>query len=233
MADPHPPGAVTLSAQGPSLVKAALSRTGGVEERVVRAWRAWLASLATDAEAATAAAHLYAELPVTTREAWLDALAEDAPAIAVPGAALYGPLLAVEGDPARRQRICEQGDISPEPSDRVCRALLGFGAQGSQVAVLVQPLYLDFVRVLVCRFVRGRGFDAVHQAPIVRDGDAPQPGDHLEGAVLRAACPHAVVDEVAHAVVAHRRAGRELPVPLCRSADLFSPRRDATLRARG
>jgi len=39
-----------------------------VEPRVRAAWRAWLSSLATDAEAAMAAAHLYAELPDDARD---------------------------------------------------------------------------------------------------------------------------------------------------------------------
>ena len=121
----------------------------------------------------------------------------------------------------------------PQSSDTLSRALLGRAVGGLSVAVLVQPLYLDFVRVLVCRFIGGRGFEAVHQVPIVRDPDAPQPGDVLEGVVLRPAGPNAVVDELAHAVVAHRRAGRELPVPLRRSADLFSARRSAPARCNG
>ena len=224
MADSQPALPAAVSATEPSVVKAALSRAQGMDQRVARAWRTWLASLATDADAAIAAAHLYAELPGAVREAWLDALLEDAPLVQAPRAALYGPLLAVERDVARRRRICEQGGVTPRPSDAVGRALVGRGASGRSVAVVVQPLYLDFVRVLICCYVRGRGFDTVHQEIIIRDGDAPQAGDVVSGVRLLAASPHALVDEVAHAVVAHGRAARQLPRPLRGWADLFSPR---------
>ena len=217
---------------GPALAKA--SRGGGADtdERFDRAWRAWLASLATDAEAAMGAAHLYAELPSEPRDAWLDALVEDAPKVDVPIAALYGPLLVVEDDPGRRRRICTASGLTPFAADRVGRALRGTVAD-AVVAVVVQPLYLDFVRIIVCRYVRGRGFDVVYQQPLVREGDVPRVGDAVEGALVRSACPDAVVDELAHAVVAHRRRERPLPRPLRAWADLFSPRRDIPLRVDG
>jgi hypothetical protein len=215
---------------GPALAKASRTDGSDADPRFVRAWRAWLASLATDAEAATGAAHLYAELPSEPRVAWLDALVEDAPKVDVPVAALYGPLLVVEDDPQRRMRICAESGLTPFAADRVGRALRG-SAEDAVVAVVVQPLYLDFVRVIICRYLRGHGFDVVYQQPLVRDGDVPRVGDRIEGAVLRSACPDAVVDELAHAVVAHRRRKRPLPRPLRAWADLFSPRRDIPLRA--
>ncbi|MBW2525721.1 MAG: hypothetical protein JRI23_16175 [Deltaproteobacteria bacterium] len=211
---------------GPALAKASRAAAGATERRFVRAWRAWLASLATDAEAATAAAHLYAELSHAPRDAWLDALAEDAPQVGVPVAALYGPLLAVEDDPQRRRRICAESGLEPFASDRVGRALRGRVAD-AVVVVLVQPLYLDFVRIIVCRFACGRGLEVVYQHPLVREVDAPRSGDVVEDVVVRPACADAVVDELAHAVVAHRRLGREMPAPLRACADLFSPRRSA------
>jgi len=192
--------------------------------RVRGAWHAWLASLATDAEAATAAAHLYAELPAEARDAWLDALVEDAPKLEVPGVAVYGPLLAVESDPKRCERIRRESKTTLGPLTEVRRALLGTAPGGVRITVLVIPLYLSFVRVLVCRIIKDKGFDWVRQDPIVRDCDAPVAGTCLLGVELLSTSQRAVVDELSHAVLAHRRSGRELPPLLCACADLFSAR---------
>ena len=193
------------------------------DARLQGAWRAWLSSLATDADAVAAAAHLYAELPPEARDAWLDALAEDAPKLDVPGVAIYGPLLAVENDPARRLRIGEGAGVALAPMSEVLRALLGTATGGARAAVLVIRLYLDFVRVLMCRFERDRGFRWVKQDVIVHLDDAPLPGDQLEGIELYASSAEAVVDELSHAVLAHRRSGRELPQLLRDCAELFGP----------
>src|SRR5262245_28843214 len=83
----------------------ALRSAGHLDPRLLAAWHQWLAALATDAEAAIAASHVYGELASGARDAWLNALAEDAPRLAVPAVAIYAPLLAVESDPARRERI--------------------------------------------------------------------------------------------------------------------------------
>src|SRR5580692_12560826 len=69
------------------------------------AWRTWLSALATDADAAMAAALAYESLPPESRDAWLDALAHDRSMLDVPAVALYAPLLAVESDGGRRERI--------------------------------------------------------------------------------------------------------------------------------
>src|SRR5512145_1018128 len=71
------------------------------DPRLLAAWHEWLRALATDADAAIAAAQVYHDLPEQAREAWLDALTEDSPALAVPAVAIYAPLLAVEADPGR------------------------------------------------------------------------------------------------------------------------------------
>ncbi len=193
-----------------------------VDAHVRGAWQAWLSSLATDANAATAAAHLYAELPAHVRDAWLAALAEDAPDLNVPEAAIYGPLLAVEVDPSRQDRIKRAANTTLGPITEVKRALLGTAAGGVRLAVLVIPLYLDFVRVLWCRLVKDRGFEWVRQDPIVRDADAPDKGTVIDGIKLYPSSRDAVVDELAHAVLAQRRQGRELPQLLRDCADLFS-----------
>ncbi|MBM4357090.1 MAG: hypothetical protein FJ096_03185 [Deltaproteobacteria bacterium] len=186
------------------------------------AWQVWLATLATDANAATVAAQLYSELPAEARDAWLSALAEDAPLVGVPEAAMYGPLLAVEADPSRIDRMQRAANTTLGSINEVKRALLGTAAGGVRLAVLVIPLYLDFVRVLVCRIVKDRGFDWVRQVPIVREADAPDRGSVIDDVKLYACSRDAVVDELAHAVLAQRRMGRELPQVLRDCADLFS-----------
>lgn len=196
------------------------SETGS--QRIRHSWQAWLSSLATDAQAATAAAQLYAELPDAGRDAWLDALEEDAPLLKVPHAAIYGPLLAVESDAARHARIRESAGMAIGPVTDVSRALLGTASGGVRVAVLVIPLYLDFVRLLVCCFTKDEGFDWVRQEPIVRVENAPKKGDEIDGVKLYSSSAEAVIDELAHAVLAHTRGGQQLPQLLRDCADLFS-----------
>jgi len=198
------------------------ANTGAVDAHVRGAWQVWLATLATDANAATVAAQLYSELPAEARDAWLSALAEDAPLVGVPEAAMYGPLLAVEADPSRIDRMQRAANTTLGSINEVKRALLGTAAGGVRLAVLVIPLYLDFVRVLVCRIVKDRGFDWVRQVPIVREADAPDRGSVIDDVKLYACSRDAVVDELAHAVLAQRRMGRELPQVLRDCADLFS-----------
>ncbi|MEM1029950.1 MAG: hypothetical protein AAF928_06900 [Myxococcota bacterium] len=200
------------------------STTVTTTPRAHRAWRSWLQSLATDAEAVTAAAHLYGELPPDARDAWLQALDEDMPALDVPEVAVYGPLLAVETDPERLGRLRERAGRALGPVSRVDRALLGTASGGVRLSVLVIPLYLDFVRILVCRLVKHQGFDWVQQDPFVPVADAPVPGSVIEGVKLYASSTEAVVDELAHAVLAHRRRGRAVPALLKDCADLFSAR---------
>ncbi len=221
----HPPNVSAPSGAKPEGTAAPqVPPVEAADSRVRGAWHAWLSSLATDAEAATAAAHLYAELPAEARDAWLDALAEDAPKLDVPGVAVYGPLLAVESDPSRCERIRRASKATIGPLTEVRRALLGTAPGGVRITVLVIPLYLSFVRVLVCRIVKDRGFEWAKQDPIVCDADAPVAGTRLQGVELFATSQRAVIDELAHAVLANRRKGLELP-PLMRAwADVFSAR---------
>jgi hypothetical protein len=186
------------------------------------AWKAWLSSLATDAEAATAAAHMYAGMPAATRDALLDALEEDAPTLEVPGMAVYGPLLAVESDPDRKARIRARTGGALQPMTEIKRALLATGGGGVRVAALVIPLYLDFVRLLVCRFVKDQGFDWVRQDPFLLVAEAPVRGTRIDGMELLPSSSESVVDELAHAVLAHRRSGRDMPRLLRECSDIFS-----------
>jgi hypothetical protein len=194
------------------------------EARLVEAWREWLRALATDAEAALAAAIAYRELGGDARDEWLGALEQDADLISVPKFAVYAPLLAVESDPERRARI--QRAVGPMDSATPSVAAQGFQGvsdTGVRIAVLVTPLYLDFVQVLACAYRQDMGFDWVRHDPIVDRGRAPSHGQRIEGILLETTPLHAVIDDLAHAVLAHRRSGRELPEALRVFADLFGP----------
>ncbi len=113
------------------------------------AWQAWLQVLADDAEAALAAALTYEALAPAEREAWLDALDEDAPEILAPRESLYAPLLLVEEDETRRARIasrCGDAQLRGTP-----RAWSGMREDGVRVCVVVSPLWLRFVETLALR----------------------------------------------------------------------------------
>lgn len=196
--------------------------TEPVDPRVRKAWQTWLETLATDSEAATAAASLYGELPAEGRDAWLDALEEDAPQLGVPLLAVYGPLLAVEQDPSRAARIRAEAGRSLGPITEVRRALLGTSPEGHRVAAFVIPLYLDFVRLLVCRYAKDAGFEWVRQDPFVRASEAPVSGTVIDGVEVFSCSREVVIDELAHAVLAHRRRQGDVPQLLRDCADLFS-----------
>jgi hypothetical protein len=196
----------------------------GADERVRAAWNAWLSALATDPEAALAAALAYEALDGAGRTLWLDALDQDAPQLSVPIVAVYAPLLSVETDPARRARIevavGESGDVPRRP---VGRALRGVATNGDRVVAVVMPLYLDFVHVLACRIRPHDGFVWARRDPIVHDREAPRLRSELEGILLEQTPLKPVVEELAHAVLAHRRSGRDMPDSLRVFVDLFQP----------
>lgn len=195
-----------------------------VDPRFVEAWREWLAALATDADSALAAAHVYEQLEPDGRDAWLDALVEDGPELAVPLVALYAPLLSVEVDPVRRARIEEALALSlasPQERRRRVRAYRGLLKNGERITVLVTPLYLEFVKVLACRYAPDRGFSWVRDAPMSHHKDAPSDGTILDGVRLESTPLPVIVEELARAILAARRAGADLPPSLSGYASLF------------
>jgi hypothetical protein len=208
--------------------------SAGDDVRYARAWRVWLGALAHDPEAAWAAALTYRSLDAQGRDAWLDALDVDAPDVGAPPIALYAPILAVEDDPDRRARIettlLRHG--APAPKEHL-RGLRG-AVDGSprRVLVLVHPLYLDFVEVLTCTLEAEHGFLDVRHDPIRLAEKAPHAGDQIDGVEVEAVPVEALIEELAHAVVAHRRRGQELPEPLARFVDLFAPRPELVDRGR-
>ncbi len=194
------------------------------EARLLDAWREWLRALATDAEAALAAAIAYRELDGAARDTWLRALEQDAELIAVPKFAVYAPLLAVEADPERRARIQRAvGPLDAATPRVAAQAFQGVSKNGMRLAVLVSPLYLDFVQVLACAYRPDMGFDWVRHDPIVERRGAPRHGDTIETVTLEAAPLPALIDDLALAVLAHRRSGQPLPEALRIYADLFAP----------
>lgn len=197
----------------------------GTDTRVLDAWCEWLGALATDAEAALAAAIAYRELDANGRTSWLNALEQDSVRLKVPRIAVYAPLLAVESDPERRDRITYAmgpAELEAQPRGAV-QALEAQRPDGLRIATIVVPLYLDFVQVLACAYRPERGFSWVRHDPIVDAKRAPRPGDDLDGAALERTPLKALIDELSRAVLSHRRSGRELPEALRVFADLFGP----------
>ena len=195
--------------------------------RVVAAWDAWLRALATDAEAALAAASTYASLDPRGRRRWLAALAVDVPRLGVPRLAVYAPLLSVETEPTLIEKIREGLAVDEAslglPAAISARALRGVTTNGARIVVLVVPVYLAFVRVIVCKFHAEEGFHWARHEPLVHDNDAPRGTGRIEGVRLEPTPLSPVVEELAHAVLAHRRRGQPLPEALQTVTFLFSP----------
>ena len=227
-------------------------REAGLDPRVLGAWRSWLSALASDAEAALAAAMAYSSLGDDARNAWLDALEADAASVDVPKIALYAPLLAVEADGARRARMTDAlsggddanaafvGDFASDAASdssregasnrsgapsRPIEALAGTTASGDSVCVILLPVYLDFVEMLVCRYHPDTGIVSAHHDPLRHASDAPRASEREveEGVLLRPAPLRMVVEDLAHAVVADRREGRDAPPEVMRFSHLFVP----------
>jgi hypothetical protein len=199
-----------------------------VEPRILAAWREWLAALAKDPDSAIAAAHVYGSLTAEGRDAWLTAVEEDGPKLGVPIVALYAPLLSVETDASRIERISQAiiGAATPHSTKRTV-ALRGVSFDSMRVAALIAPLYADFVQVLWCRYSPHRGFDWVRLDPILREEDAPKDRDSLEGVALEATPLKLVVEELALAILAQRRLGQEIPRSMVGFANLFDANPDA------
>jgi hypothetical protein len=191
----------------------------GSDPRVALAFRAWLEALATDPEAVTAAAMAYESLASDGRDAWLDALVVEAPSLRAPALALYAPLLGVETDPARRARIeaALAAAPAPERARGPLRCLHGVDNAGASVAAIVVPLYLDFVEVLVCRYDPDVGISAARRGPLLHASDVwsgERALREVDGTAVSESSLSFVIEGLAHALVADRRAGRPPPEPL-------------------
>jgi len=192
------------------------------------AWRSWLSAMASDAEAAMAAALAYESLNDAARDAWLDALAVDAPFVQVPRVALYAPLLAVESDERRRARIVAALALSQTPpAERTragARALRSGGFEGRIACVVLSPLYLDFVELLACVYDVREGISFARHEPLCHRDQVTARAAALLGDVALSPSPLAdVVEELAHAVVADKRGGRDAPAAVAKFTHLFGP----------
>lgn len=200
-----------------SVKRVAASRASGKDAHAHAAWRKWLSALATDADAALAAALAYESLTPEGREAWLAALAADAPEVSVPAVALYAPLLGVEEDPIRKLRIAARVGELPLSMPR---AHAGAG-KGARDCLIVKHLYLEFVELLECRYDPEAGvLDAAHD-PLVHQREVELRLSRKKPA-LRERPLREIVEELAHAVVADGRARRATPAALVRYIDLFA-----------
>jgi hypothetical protein len=202
-----------------------VAETTSPSPRARAAWRAWLSALAVDAEAALAAALTYESLDAVARDAFLDAIDEDADAIDVPKIAIYAPFLAVENDPLRKERLektlgsANEHAHDPHASRRALSGRIG----EEQLTVLVLPLYLGFVEVLACRWSHERGCVSAEHEPL-RAAREFQRAKIWDGVELEDTPFDAAIEELAHAVVTTtRRQGRTFDA-LVPFADLFSLR---------
>jgi hypothetical protein len=199
---------------------AANERVTSIDPRTHAAWRTWLAALAHDADAVTAAALAYEQLDPAGRSAWLDALEADASDVGVPRVALYAPLLGVEQDDERRARIAKNVEGAARRSTP-SRALAG-GSGADRICIIVSPLYLDFVEVLLCRYGPDDGIVEARHHWLAHKSDVEALTRDV-GVKLEEAPLPAIVEEIAHAVVADRRRGQSSPPILLRYLDLFAP----------
>lgn len=198
-----------------------------VDPRIHAAWLEWLSALATNAEAAVAAGQVYGELGSDARNAWLDALDEDGPRLGIPKVALYAPLLSVEVDPERLGRIQKAvANELPAVTMQSTRALRGIHADRTLMAILIAPLYMEFVQVLWCRYTPHRGFTWVKYDPLRSPADAPAVGCTIDGVHLEATPLKIVVEELALAILAQRRRGEAIPGSIALFANLFDARAD-------
>jgi hypothetical protein len=79
--------------------------------------------------------------------------------------------------------------------------------------------------LLVARFHRAEGVDWIREDSIATQRELPSAGSEVEGCVLSPAALDDVIDELAHSVVAHVRAGRPVSDSLRAMAALIVPRR--------
>jgi hypothetical protein len=207
------------------MIAAAVIYIAPVPPHVRSAWRSWLAALATDAEAAIAAALTYESLSGDGREAWLEAIGTESSTLDVPAVAFYGPLLGVESDPVRIEKMhaaVATNAASAHVLESEPRASLGVAKGGMHACVIAAPVYLHYVRVLVCRYTPRGGFVSAAHDPLRHVGDLASFRD-VEGIAVESTPLPVVVDELSHAVLADRRQNRPTLPALEPFVDLFAP----------
>jgi hypothetical protein len=189
------------------------------------AWRSWLTALATDAEAAIAAALTYESLAGDVRDAWLDAIGAEASTLRVPVVAVYAPLLSVEADPGRLERM--RAAVTADPAsvgavDAEPLAWMGVAHGGVHACIVASSIYLDYVRVLTCRYTPKGGFLSAAYDPLRHLTHVFSMRD-VEGVLVEPTPLPVVVDDLAHAVLADQRQNRASPPAIQSFVDLFVP----------
>lgn len=212
----------SMSASGP---RKASDATEPASDRVEPAWRAWLEALASDAEAALGAALAYETLDGEARCAVLSVLEKDSERLDVPRVAVFAPLLSVERDEARRERIRQAmgDDVGPD-SSVPARALMGLAANGDRIVVAETHVYLDFVRVTMCRLDPERCVRWVRSEPLVHVSQSMRDGARVDQTELETVPLSTAVDFIARAIVAQRRHDGALPETLRPLLQLFDAR---------
>ncbi len=169
-----------------------------------------------------AAALTYESLDDAARDAFLDAVDEDAPALAVPKIAIYAPFLSVENDPSRALRLenAMGAEENRAEGPHISRRALSGRVGDDRLTVLLLPLYLGFVEVLACRWSYENGCVSAEHEPLraLREFQLERTWN---GVALEETPFDDAIEELAHAVVTSRRQGRPLDV-LVPFADLFS-----------
>ena len=113
----------------------------------------------------------------------------------------------MEDDEERRGRII-LNVVGAARRSTPPRALVGQRGE-DRVCLIVSPLYLDFVEILYCRYDPDVGIREAWHKWLAHATDVAKHGAEV-GAQKEAALP-VIVEELAHAVVADRRAGRSAP----------------------
>lgn len=190
-------------------------------ERVRGVFRTWLSALAADPDAAVAASLVYEDLAPEARDAWLDAIEEDAKGLDVPAVALYAPLLAIETDEPRRERMMSAIRTSglPSPTPGAIKAWQGSKPDGEKAAFVVAPVYLAFVEVVGARYREDEGFREFIYVPLAHVLD-PLPD---VGVTLEPAPSDDVIDDLALALLAHERNGHTRPAAATSLLRYLSP----------
>lgn len=193
-----------------------------LNERTKEAWNTWLNALASDAHAALGAALAYQDLDSKGRDAMLQALEQDAKRLGVPRIAVFAPLLSVEHDEARRQRICAAVGTDVGACHVGARALVGTTPDADRVIMVLTPVYLHFVKVTSCRLAPDRCIRWVRCEPLVHINEALHPNTRLDDTALEIVPLQVVIDLIARAIVGQRRSGEVLPAELLALVQLFS-----------
>lgn len=184
---------------------------------------ALVAAACRDAGAAQGLASAYVALDASGRRRMVEAVAHDARAEGEPPAVALAPLLGVEEDASIARAIFETMEADGGRGLGAvagARAMLA-GASDRGTAVLVRPLYGEFVELLALTWDAG-GVSRSRFEPLLRPDEIGRHVGELPDAALLADRPYAEgVQRVTEALWAHLREHGRLPDGLERFADVL------------